>query len=203
MFVAVLCCAVLALIIFNARREEISFIQSVKEWQSLIGTAFGFVGAAAVLLLGVGLQQWVVASQFSSEQSKLAKGISEEVVHIMSDLEVTGWRIGIRWDEVGDDELACNYIITDRFSAIYTSANARELLMEKISILPSEQFILFYRFYNSVFYLSRAIESLDDTDCARGSTQAREWLNASFGAVVNAYEDIRAELDLADREPVE
>ena len=195
---AVVALTVLTLIIADLTRPERGhWLNSLREWQGLVGSMLGFVSAASVFVLSAGVTGYQEELRRESTNHSLGLALAFEVERLALGLQVVSYMGStIPADDAAQPATCMNYLRESR-RALAANTPIWDASLTRLVDFSDATLLLFARFYT---LYGEFIRGLPDIDQAMCDAQPADEIGFVFGQAKGAimyYQAIASHFDVA------
>lgn len=178
------------------------WVGELKQWQTLIGSVLGFIGAAGVLVLGFAVES--EQSQKRAEQAAhaIGMGLALEAEKLALGLQV-GRQIGQSID-LGKADLRLDCVTYSQAlqRALAPSTPVYDALLDNMVDFGDANLAIFVRFHAFYEEFLRGLPEIDETACAANAEDEIRYIMSQIEGGMSFYEIIARRYDIAPAQPV-
>jgi hypothetical protein len=195
---AVLAALVLLLYLDLRHTDRANWLSELKQWQGLIGSVLGFLGAAGVLVLSNAIEAEEADARAARVAEAIGYGLALEAEKLSIGL-ATGRTIGEMITLEDDPNLAgtCLSYRQTLQRVLSPETPVYHAVLGNMVDFGDENLGVFVRFFSFYTELLRGLAQVDEAACGAAPADEIEFMRSQIGHGISYYEIIAGNYDIA------
>lgn len=166
-----------------------NWLATLREWQSTLGTVVGFLGAAAVLVLGTALQRQADEQRAFDTASAIGQALAYEAERMSTGLEL-GRQIGLSANLDKPDDVArqCTNMAQALQQQLQAHTPVFDASIQRLVDFGAENLSNFVRFYAFYADLRQSVGNINAETCAGVGTEQLQFMISQMKIGLGYYQ---------------